>query len=107
MPKINTLTGPTVYQPGAEEQEPAVPVAGEHGPEPTDLPAGSTATVPVDSDGPADVDGDGVIDQYEALTKPELVDACAHHQLPLSTLGTKADLVRRLQAADKAKDGGI
>ncbi|HYS41945.1 MAG TPA: SAP domain-containing protein [Pseudonocardiaceae bacterium] len=52
---------------------------------------------------PVDVDGDGVIDKYEALTKNELVGLCTSYKPnPLPTLGNKADLVRRLQEADEA-----
>jgi len=67
-----------------------------------DAATGDEPTV-VDDDAPVDVDGDGVIDKYEALTKAELVELCTNYKPnPLSTFGNKADLVRRLQQADKA-----
>lgn len=60
-----------------------------------------TEETPAD-DAPVDVDGDGVIDKYEAATKVELVELCTNYKPnPLPTVGTKADLVRRLQEADK------
>lgn len=67
-----------------------------------DAATGDEEPTVVDDDAPADVDGDGVIDKYEALTKPELIELCTNHKPnPLPTAGNKADLVRRLQEADK------
>lgn len=50
-----------------------------------------------------DVNGDGKIDQYEALGKPELQELCRAADLPTS--GTKPELVERLQAHDAAQSG--
>ena len=55
-----------------------------------------------DEDANVDVDGDGQIAGYETLSKAELVAECESRTPPLPTYGSKADIVARLQAADKA-----
>jgi hypothetical protein len=64
-------------------------------------PAAVDEAAVVDEEPATDVDGDGRIDGYEAFTKAELVAEC--ERLGLSTVGNKADLVARLQAADPAQ----
>lgn len=67
-----------------------VPDAVEPAPEPT-----LTA-----DDEPIDVNGDGIIDDYEKSTVADLSDECKKRGLPSS--GTKSDLVKRLHAYDEA-----
>jgi hypothetical protein len=80
---VNTPDGPEAVDVEQPDQEPA-------------------ATPESEEDGPGDVDGDGVIDEYEAHTKVELVELCAARTPPLSTTGNKAELVARLREADQA-----
>lgn len=95
-PDGNPTEGMVVHS-GAIVEQPEI--AGEQGPELTDLPPGTEVTVPGE-EASTDVDGDGQITGYEVFTKADLITECESRGLPVS--GNKPELVARLQEADKA-----
>lgn len=50
----------------------------------------------------ADLDGDGTVSEYEAMTVAQLKAECEDRDPPLATSGTKAELIARLKADDAA-----
>lgn len=66
---------------------------GEHGPELVDLPEGAVVSPVEDAD------------RYGSLSKQDLVTECGSRWPPLSTAGSKTDLVARLREADAAPIG--
>ena len=65
-----------------------------------DAEPGQPGYIPED-DAPVDVDGDGEVTGYEALSKDDLVAELEARELPKS--GNKPDLIERLEADDAEK----